>query len=232
MKRLAATLRREVILQARYRFYAVSVFVVLFWGVLLGLLPGRAALDPALVVPGFLMANLLVTTFYFVSALVLLEKGEGTLAALATTPLRESEYLAAKVISLVLLALVESLLVVVLIFGWRFQWALLLLGGVLLGALYTLCGFLLASRYDEINRFLMPSAVAVTLLSLPMLPLFGLADRALFLLHPVEPSVTLMRAAFGVASPADLAYGVLGSLAWTAAAFVLARRRLMTFMRA
>jgi fluoroquinolone transport system permease protein len=232
MKRLLATLRRDLTLQARYRLYAVSVFIVLFWGVFLNLLPATAQADAAAVVPAFVMVNLILTTFYFVGALVLLERDEGMLAALVTTPLRDLEYVLAKVLTLAALALAETLLVVGLVFGLRFRWGLLLGGTALLGALYVLAGFASVVRHRAINAWLMPSVGVVTLLSLPLLPHFGLAEPALFYWHPAMPALVLLQAGCA-AQPAPgvaLLYGVLGACAWVGLGFAWARRRFDRFV--
>jgi fluoroquinolone transport system permease protein len=230
VRRLFATMRRDVTLQIRYRLYAVSVFVVLVWGVLLSLLPVAARTETAMVVPAFVVFNLIVTTFYFVGALVLLERDEGMLSAIVTTPLRDAEYLLSKVITLTALAVAESLLVVVLLFGVRFRWDLLLAGTAFLGALYVLAGFLAVARHDSLNEWLLPSVPVVMFLMLPLLAHFGLVDRRLFWFHPAAPGLLLLQAACAPSSNGEIAYGVLGSLAWLGAGFTWARRRFDRFV--
>lgn len=223
MTRLLATLRREVRLQARYNLYAVSVFVVLVWGAVLTALPDTARPSAGLIVPAFLVANLIITTFYFMGALVLLERDEGMLVALVTTPLRETEYLLSKVVTLTSLALAESLLLVAIFFGLPPDVLWLLMGSAALGGIYTFVGFTTVVRYDSVNAWLMPSAVFVTLLSLPLLHHFGVTGRLFFYLHPVEPPRVLMQMAYAPASAWDLAYGCIGSLAWLGVAFAWAK---------
>jgi fluoroquinolone transport system permease protein len=225
VRRLLATVRRDVTLQIRYRLYAVSVFVVLVWGVLLSLLPVAARTETAVVVPAFVVFNLIVTTFYFVGALVLLERDEGMLSAIVTTPLRDAEYLLSKAITLTALATAESLLVVLLLFGARFRWDLLLAGTVLLGALYVLAGFLAVARHDSLNEWLLPSVPVLLFLMLPLLGHFGLVDRRLFWLHPVAPALLLLQAACDPSSTGEIAFGVLGSVIWLGAGFTWARHR-------
>ena len=117
MKRMVTTLRWDVVLQFRNGFYYVSAFFILIWVGLWSQLPNAHTLDYAVILPGLVVLNLLITTFYFVGALVLLEKAEGTLTGLVVTPLHAGEYLAARVLSLTLLAMLESLLIVLLIYG-------------------------------------------------------------------------------------------------------------------
>ena len=47
---------------------------------------------------------MLLATFVFLAGLLLIEKGQGTLEGLIVTPLRSSEYLLAKILSLTVLA--------------------------------------------------------------------------------------------------------------------------------
>ena len=97
MTRLAATLGTDMQVQFRNGFYLATAFVVACSIVLLRWLPAEVA---ALLLPVVAPENIVVNTFYFVSALLLLERGEGTLAAQNVTPLRADEYLASKVLTL------------------------------------------------------------------------------------------------------------------------------------
>jgi fluoroquinolone transport system permease protein len=230
MKRLLSTVRWDVLIQFRQGFYYVSVFFVLVCAVLLRQLPHDGRVNFGIVIPAFMVLNLLVTTFYFIGALVLLEKGEGTLAGLIVTPLRDVEYLLSKILSLLLLALLESLLIVVLSYGFAFQVVPLLAGMILLGALYTLLGFIAIARYDSINEYLLPAGVMVALLTLPLIDQTGLWHSWLFYLHPVQPALVLMSSAFAPLAPWESIYAVLGSLFWVGLSFVLARHIFLRFV--
>ncbi len=171
-----------------------------------------------------MVLNLIITTYYFIGALILLEKGEGTLAGLVVTPLRDTEYLTAKIMSLTFLAMLESILIVVLIYGFNFKPLPLLAGMLLLGGFYTMIGFVTIARYDSINEYLLPSGVVVMLLMLPLIDYFALWESAIFYLHPVQPALVLMRAAFVSVEPWEIAYGVFGSLLWLGLSFAWAHR--------
>ena len=230
MRRFLASLQRDVLLQVRYKLVAVSLFMVAFWSGLLALVPEAFRPEPTLLVPAFVVINLLTTTFYFICGLVLFEKGEAVLSALVTTPLRDWEYLLSKVVSLTLLACFETLGIGVLFFGVDVNWGLLLTGALALGGINTLLGFVAIARYDSINEFLFPSVVLVTALLLPLLAHFGVMSRVPFLVHPVEPPLALMRAAYQPAGGPELAYAVAGTLAWVAVSYVWARRQFVRFI--
>ena len=84
--------------------------------------------------------------------------------------------MAAKVLSLGLLSLLESLLVVVVVSGVGFNWFLLILGILLLVGIYALYGFFVVSRYDSIGEFILPSVVWTMGFSLPLLHYFDFWD--------------------------------------------------------
>lgn len=225
MRRLAATLRRDVRLQARYGLYAVSVLVVGAFAALLLWLPSPTAGQTVTWMPVFVIGNLLVTTFFFMAASVLLERDEGTVVATVTTPLRDAEYLASKTATLALLGLLENGAVILLFFGVPEAPATFAGGVVLAGALYGLLGFVSVAPYGSINQWLMPSVVWITLLLAPLLGHFGLVDGRWLLWHPVEPAMVLLRASEGTVPGSVLAYGWVGATGWVVVASLLARRR-------
>ena len=222
MTRLMSTVRWDITLQLRYGFYYVSGFIVLIWAVLLSQIPADSHFD--LILPAFLAMNLMITTFYFMGALVLLEKGEGTLSGLVVSPLREGEYLLSKVASLSALAIIESLVVVLFVYGVDFNRLFVLAGMIALAGFYVLVGFIAIARYDTLNDYLMPSMLFVTTLMLPMLDHFNMISSPIFYLHPVNPMLALIRAGFIESPTWEIAYGVIGSILCVGVSFVIARR--------
>jgi fluoroquinolone transport system permease protein len=225
MTRFFSSLRKDAVLQYRGGFYVVGAAVALLYVAILSRIPADWPVNLPLIIPLALIVNVLITTFYFVAALVLLEKAEGTLAATAVSPLRAGEYLGAKVVSLAILALGENAAVLVLFYGTEFDTALLGLGLIMLCGFYTLVGFVAISRYDSINSFLIPSGVAITALLLPPMVLHFRADPMwLIYLHPVQPFLSLVSAAFMPPQGLQIAYGLGTGLLWLTAAYFGARR--------
>lgn len=224
MRRLASTIRNDAVLQFRAGFYFVGAAVALFYVGLLRLIPDDWPVNLGLLIPAALTINVMVTTYYFVAGLVLFEKSEQTLPAIAVTPLRVGEYLGSKVASLTVLALAENAIILLLVFGVGFEPALLISGLVLLCAIYTLAGLVTISRYESINSFLIPSVFVITALLLPLLTHFGAVESMIMYLHPVQPALSLISAAFLPAGRAEIIYGFVGSLVWLGIAYVLARR--------
>jgi fluoroquinolone transport system permease protein len=212
--RFAAIAATDARLQFRYGLYGVSLAMVVIWGSLLVALARRFALDPGMIVMPLVALNLLITTFYFIAALVLFEKGDEILTALAITPLRPAEYLLSKAVTLSLLATVETLLIVAIVFGSAVSWPPLVAGTVLLALLFSFAGFVSVVRFRTINEFLFPSSGVTILLVLPALAHFGMLPATLMIFHPAAPAFALIAAGGGTGGSM---YGwllVAGGIVW------------------
>ncbi len=225
MKRLAArllaTMRCDVRLQFRNGFYYAAAFVATLWIILLRQFP---ALDLSELLPGLVVANMLINTFYFIGGLVLLEKGEGTLQAQVVTPLRTSEYLAAKVLTLALLSLAEALLIVAFTYGLRFNILWFTVGIAAVATLFSLYGFAVVARYEEINTYLIPSMAYTSVLLLPLVDYFKLWQSPLFYLHPAQAPLLLVQAAFQPLAPWQIIYGVSYTTLWIGVFYIASQR--------
>ena len=222
MSRLAATVRTDTRVQFRNGFYFATAFVVVFSILVLRWLPAEAAM---LILPVVILENVLVNTFYFVSGLLLLERVEGTFVAQSVTPLRDDEYLVSKLGTLTALSLVESLLIAAAVFGIG-AWLIAMAVGIALAAvLFCLAGVALVVRYDSINTFLMPSVLYTSVLSLPILGVFGFGSPHWYLPHPIEGPLSLMQ--IGVPQTAGrIAYAIGYPLLWMVPVYLWSRRAL------
>ena len=231
MSAFVAALRWDIVVQARNGFYWATAFLVLVVGGLLLGVPQTVRAESAVWVPALVAVNLQITTFFFVAGLILLERDEGTLAALAVSPLSPGRYLAARTLSLTALAGVETVALVWIAFEASGAWFPVVVGTAVIGVIYTGFGAAIAARYASVNALLLPASLVVTTLLLPLLPHVGLGPRWPFLLHPIEPPLTLMRAGYRVGGSGDLAFGIIGSVAWCAVAFAWGRKRVGGLMR-
>jgi fluoroquinolone transport system permease protein len=231
MKRLLATLWCDVRLQFRNGVYLAATFVALFLaGAIRLLVRWLPPVDLGWWLPGLVLSNMLINTFYFVGGLVLLEKGEGTLEAQVVTPLRSREYLTSKVMTLAGLALVENLVVVGLGSGLRFSLGPFVLGVMLITATFGLYGFLVVVRYDSINEYLFPSLWYTPVVLLPLLDYFGVWRSWLFYLHPVQAPLLVLRAAFQPIELWQWLYSLLYGGLWLGAMLLLSERSFQQFV--
>ena len=160
--------------------------------------PRPRAHDAAAWVPAILAVNLQITTFFFVAGLMLLERDEGTLTALAVSPFSPAAYLATRTITLTALAAVETIAVVWIAFGAGGSW--------LLDPLRD------RGARRDLHRLRRGRRGALRLGERDAAPGIGLRRRCCccpscrisvscrarrFWLHPIEPALALIRAGYG-----------------------------------
>ncbi|MEE3368115.1 MAG: hypothetical protein VX346_02100 [Planctomycetota bacterium] len=229
MSTLPATLKLDVRLQARSKLYAIGVVVALLFG-----FAGRYFVNPNYagnVLAVFFLIGIGGTTYFFAASLVLLEKSEGTLQALRTTPLTSTAYITSKVFTLTSFALIESAIVYcVAFFGVPLNPAPLIFGVVFLGVIYTLVGLGQVASHDSVTGFLFPGALFVTLImELPVFFLIGAGP--IWYVIPTHGPLLLMLGATETLVFGQWAYAVLVSLLSVVVAFFWARRRFARFIR-
>ena len=227
MRRLLATLRCDIRLQARNGFYWAVGFLLAVFAIVITQLP---ELDWKPVVPPLVLGNLAMATFLFMAGLVLLEKDEGTLEAQVVTPLRTGEYLTSKVVTLTGLSVIENVVIVVLAAGVGFRSLPLVLGIVLASAVYCLLGFVAVARYDAINEYLFPAMLYIAAFALPILHYAGIWETPFMYLHPLQAPLVILEGAIYPLAAWEWAYGVAYSVLWIALAFSWSHRAFRRFV--
>ena len=215
--RLLEALKQDLKFQFRHGFYhAYLVVSVLYIGLLLYIPGDYRAFAAGIIV----FSDPAMLGFFFVGALLLLERGENILEGLFVTPLRVGEYLAARVISLTVLALGTAFLISIIALGLDFNAPLLFVGVVLTAVFFSLLGVTLAVKVETVNQYLMVSILYSIIISLPLLEFLGLFKTILFYLWPTRASLVLIFAAFGFSvSWWELIFSVVILLIWIGIAF-------------
>ncbi len=231
MNRLLASLRLDVKLQARSNLYAIGLFVAVLFGVLVRFLIPLEHVGRGLA--GFYVLGLGGTTFIFGPSLLLLEKGERTLQALRTSMITTRDYVLSKALTLTFFAVVESAIVYAIAArGVPTNFALLLLGALVLGVFYTLIGLGLSARFDTVTTFLLPTGMIVAMvLQLPFLSLFGLEPWWLWYAIPSQAPLLLFQAAFEPISTGQWIYALCMSAAMVVGAWLYCRSRFRAWIR-
>lgn len=209
--RALVLIRHDVRLQYRYGIYAAYAFTVALYATELLLL---GAVLPPWVPALIVFTDPAALGFFFLGALMMLEKSEGVRAALAASPVSAVDYLAGKMVTLVGMSLASCM--VLIPFIHRVANPLLLLVAVMLTAIqYVGIGVPIALRFKTVNGYLIGSAGFLTPLIAPGL---------LALLEPFPPWLAIIPAvsqfrllltATGAASasPPEIATGLIIALA-------------------
>lgn len=221
--RASGRLRAAVLLEGRLLFrhgvVAAAAVTTTGWvAVVLAVPEGLRATALEVIV----FCQLAVVGYTFAGALVLLDKSQGTALALAVTPLRVSEHLAARVTGLTALAGAASAAVTFAGGPPAAPPPAFALGVLAASVIALLVSLAVAAPHESVSRWLLPSVPPLLLLAAPLVGYAGVETAALWLL-PTQGALVLLR------GPSSLAAWLasLGSVAaWTAVLWVVCRRRL------
>lgn len=223
MKRLCRTFLSDVRYQWRYGFYFIYGFLTVCFIVALRLLP-ESWRQTALVVA--LIADPALLGLFFIGGILQLERGEGILDALFSSPLRPWEYILSKALSL---GLISTMVCVIVALGSgaadvRYG---VLAPSVLLGSMgFTMIGLAVSVNLKSMNAFLSVDGLwEAVLLMPPTLLMFNVSFWPLEV-FPGSVLLRLVQASAGAHSVSWLTLGLLA--AWASFAFWIAHRRLNT----
>lgn len=202
MKRLQAAIKVDFVNQWRNRLYQIGIGVGLLLAVMLAWLAPIHMMPQ--IVPALILAALGGSTLMYVGGMIVFERDERTLAATIVSPLRVTEYLWSKILSLGFLATVEALIMVIgsLLIKSAFEEVSIpnlipvVLGIVLMGMMYTLAGIILVVRYRSITEFLLPMAGFAVVAQLPILYFLDMVTKPVLLLIPTSAPTMLIRGGY------------------------------------
>jgi fluoroquinolone transport system permease protein len=196
-------MKTDVRVQVRTQLYTIGIVAGVIVAVAFAWLATPAQL------PGWMPALLLIvvggSTLMYVGSMILMEKDQGILNATIVSPMRPSEYLWSKIISLTTLATLEATVMIggaMLIMSFSDELTLpniplLLIGVIAIGIIYTLTGILLIVRFDKITDYLFPMAGVAVLFQLPFIYFLGWVKHPVLLVIPTSAPTVLMQGAFG-----------------------------------
>ncbi len=126
---------------------------------------------------------------FFMGAIILLEKSERVLNALAVSPLTIMEYILSKVISLAAISTLVSL--VLAIVAGSDNIPVILLSVVITSGIFTLLGLIIAAKINSLNQYLIATVpLEIICFVPPLIYLFYPADILRW--HPLNSSMRLI----------------------------------------
>lgn len=170
--RLLLVIKNDIRYQVRYGFYFIYFLLTVVYILIL-----HQINDPvikSLVGTLIILSDPAVLGYFFIGGIWLLEKEEGLHSYTAIAPLKNSEYVLSKIISLGFVSTFSAIIITGITMSWVNL--LVLTGTVFLSScFFTLIGLLLATLAKTVNSYLMISVPpALLLLSPSVLSLFGI----------------------------------------------------------
>ena len=194
MSRLFSLLRWETTVQFRQGIFYAAAFVAALFSLIIYWIP-EAGIEPVLV--SILFFDLSVFGILFMPGLYYLEKGDRVLEGLVVTPLRVWEYLSAKIFVLSMAALAVGVAVTLIVYGVELNWLWFVVGMLAMSYPLSLLGFVIATRYNGINEYLVPAAFFLGVIQVPLLTYFDIVPPPVLYLLPSGPGMIFLTATFG-----------------------------------
>jgi|GEM_PF-1336782 len=206
-------------MQARENIYQFTVLTTLAFSTILWLLPKPA---PASIVTGVLFLDPAVVGLSFVGAIVLMERSQNTLAALAVSPARPADYVLAKVVTLTLLTVAGGMALVCVAY-WPLPLAKairFIIAMAFTGTLGVVGGILVVITANSLNHFIARAFPISVVLYLSYLPHFNVVrGNWAWILFGFNPGHAMLRSLLWAAdlskittAEAIYAFGYMGLL--------------------
>lgn len=179
--------------QFKYGFYFAYLFVGIFYIAILRFLPVGFQ-NPAAQFIIYTDTSLL--GFMFIGGIILLEKSQNTLEFLFVTPMKISEYIISKLISLTFMALLISFLIIFSGYGFNINYLSFISGIVLNSILITELGIIVGAHSKTINHYLINFIFTFPLFVIPLLDLLNIIDNPVFYILPTQCTFKLIESGF------------------------------------
>lgn len=197
--------------QAKYGFYFLYAVLTVIYFIILSALPENWLEKAAAVL---IFSDPASMGLFFMGAIVLLEKSQHTPCALAVSPVRPMEYIAAKVGSLAVISLAVA---AILAFSANVTHLhIVLLGTAVSSVIFTLLGIIIATKIASLNQFILWTVPIEVICFVPAVLHLFKTTPAWLRYYPFNVCMDM------VSGHTPSAAGALGVAATTAVLFVLA----------
>ncbi len=226
--RLVISLKQDIRFQFRHGFYYVYAILSVFYILVLRFLP-VPLVHPTMVL--ILFTDVCALGFFFVGAIILLERGQNITESLFVTPLRLYEYLLSKLLSFLILSVLSTGIIILgaSIHMQNVVW--FCFGLILSSGIYTLFGLVFAAKARNVNDYFVRSLGMGMLISLPIVAYLGLFDSPIFYLFPSKATLILLDALGRTYPSGELVYAGVSLLVWILLFAFMAHRRFENHVR-
>lgn len=226
MKTLIRLIKWDFTLQLRYNIVTIAIIISALYILLFKSLPGDN-LDPLLIL--LILSDPAMFGVMFIGVLVLYEKDNNTLDALIVTPLKSSQYLWSKAISLTLIAVPIALAIAIIGHGFDLNYFYFIVGLALSSIMFVFLGFAVVSKANGFNQYIIKFALCTIPVSIPVLGIFDLYQSNIYYLIPSHATILLLKAGLkhSIANW-QVFYSTFYLLFWLILCFILASRAYQT----
>lgn len=132
----------------------------------------------------------------FVGAMVLFERDENVLQAVAILPIRKRDFILARASALVFLSLISCVAMAIIVRGSDCNYGHYIAASILSSYLFTFLGFVAVANVSSFNAYILRILLLILPISLPFFGYFGLGDRVYYMWLPTQAAIDAFELAF------------------------------------
>ena len=193
INRILNAIKADIIFQWKQGFYLIYIIISLIYIVLLNQFSNEIV---KLILPLAIYSDPSVLGMFFIGGIVLLEKEQGILMLLKVTPLRMSEYIISKVISLAIISVFSSILISFFSYKQYVNYVFLITGVILSSTFFILFGLIIITKSKNINEYIFKMVPYSLIILLPCLSLIIKDIKYIFYLFPSVAGIRLILGAY------------------------------------
>lgn len=205
LKRLVSCLKADLLFQFKQGFYFVYLVLLLLYLVLLEQFPADTV---KIILPILIYIDPSVLGLFFIGGIVLLEKQQGILSLLHISPLKVSEYLFSKLLTLSFISLLVGVLLSLTSYQGKTDFLILIIGIIVSSVFYTMIGLLVSTKARNVNGYFISIIPWMLLLVIPCFLLLLPRQMFLFNLIPAVAGLKLVFAAFSTVPTYEIIFNV------------------------
>lgn len=185
--KLKNALLGDIRFQWKYGFYLIYailcvVYIAILNSLSMSIKPQATAI--------FIFSDPAAMGLFFMGAMILLEKSQRVLNALAISPMKYSEYICSKVLSLLLISELVALLIGVAVGVSNLP--MILLGTMFSSILFSLLGIIAATKIESLNQFMVVSIGIEIVCFLPPILAVIKPDWTILSWFPIDAAMRLI----------------------------------------
>lgn len=215
LKSIALT-KGDIRFQWKYGFYYIYIILVVLYSMLLSLLPND--LKP-IVCDIMVYSDPAAMGMFFMGAIVLLEKSQRVLSAIAVSPVTTSQYITGKICSIGFISLLVGL---VLLLQVKWTHPLMTSFGILTSSIcFTLCGIIVGTRIHSLTGYIV-GTIPFELVGFvpPIVYKLGFeSENPWMMFHPGCAQMQLISG-----NSMNAGYAVISCIIWIMILFLIAKR--------
>ncbi len=214
--------------QFKYGFYFLYAIIAAAYIAFLYLVP------PALQRPAaafIILTDPATLGFFFVGAMVLLERDEGLHSYYTITPATVTEYVLGKAFSLALVSATAGTVIAAAVFGRQVNFLLLLTGLAVGTPVFTLSGLAVGTASRSVNQYFVFSIPVGVLLIAPTFAIFADVYHPAIEILPATQLLRVIQGALGMLLPHSLLLSLTGLFFWSLLAVWLTGRTFSRYLQ-